>query len=381
MSLLNILILVGAIQGFISAVLLFNLKKGNTLSNKLLAGIILCFSTACLNIFLMLTGFRYQSAIGNLIAYVVPFLIVMPIGPLMYFYTRSLLHPEFTLSPKHRLHFTTVIVDLFPYMVGVFWVAGWTLGYFRPEDETNFRSIIDQYQTYSDIMRWSSITLYIYHCRNLVEQYQEITSPSVYRWIKQVILVMTFFQALWLAHLIPYLLPVFRETLISLVDWYPIYIPLAVMVYWLGVNGYFRNPETHELVLGRKREGNVYAPSVMEKTKVQIRESMERDRLFLNPSLTVEHVARHVGTTSKIISATLNQHLGKSFNEFINAYRVEELKRRLTESGNEHLTIMGLALECGFNSQATMQRAFRALTNQSPREFLAKQKFNSATPA
>jgi AraC-like DNA-binding protein len=38
------------------------------------------------------------------------------------------------------------------------------------------------------------------------------------------------------------------------------------------------------------------------------------------------------------------------------------------------LTLVGLAFECGFNSQATFQRAFRAATGQSPGDYLASQR-------
>jgi AraC-like DNA-binding protein len=65
--------------------------------------------------------------------------------------------------------------------------------------------------------------------------------------------------------------------------------------------------------------------------------------------------------------------LNKSFNEFINEYRIEEVKKRLLEKGNEHLTIAGLALECGFNSQATFQRSFKNATGVSPKEYLSLQ--------
>ena len=65
----------------------------------------------------------------------------------------------------------------------------------------------------------------------------------------------------------------------------------------------------------------------------------------------------------------LNQHLGKSFNEYINTFRIEEFKHRLLAENSENFTITGIALECGFNSQATFQRTFKAQTNQTPKEF------------
>jgi AraC-like DNA-binding protein len=55
----------------------------------------------------------------------------------------------------------------------------------------------------------------------------------------------------------------------------------------------------------------------------------------------------------------------------VNAYRIEEVKERLLAPGHQHLTITGIALGCGFNSQATFQRAFKNSTGVSPKEFIS----------
>jgi AraC-like DNA-binding protein len=83
-------------------------------------------------------------------------------------------------------------------------------------------------------------------------------------------------------------------------------------------------------------------------------------------------LSTHTGIPAKTISAVLNQHLNKSFNEFINSYRIAAIKSRLLSSNNKNLTIAGLAYECGFNSQPTFQRAFKNIQGESPSEFLLK---------
>jgi AraC-like DNA-binding protein len=58
----------------------------------------------------------------------------------------------------------------------------------------------------------------------------------------------------------------------------------------------------------------------------------------------------------------------------VNEYRVEAVKRRMLDPAQPPLTLVGLAFECGFNSQATFQRAFRSATGQSPGEYLASRR-------
>ena len=96
---------------------------------------------------------------------------------------------------------------------------------------------------------------------------------------------------------------------------------------------------------------------------------MEEDKLYLNPNLSLHVLAQHTGLAQKNISAVLNQHLNKSFNEYVNKYRVGEFKKKILQPGLDHLTITGIAFECGFNSQATFQRTFKEFTGMSPTEF------------
>jgi len=96
---------------------------------------------------------------------------------------------------------------------------------------------------------------------------------------------------------------------------------------------------------------------------------MKEDKIYLNPNLNLATLSEKTGIAPKTISAVLNQHLQKSFNEFVNGYRVNEFKEKIVQPEMNNLTIAGIAFECGFNSQATFQRTFKELTGQSPSDF------------
>ena len=112
--------------------------------------------------------------------------------------------------------------------------------------------------------------------------------------------------------------------------------------------------------------------SLGEEVIVRLRKVMEEEKLWMNPALNLALLASHTGIPAKTISAVLNQHLSKSFNEFINGYRIDAIKSRLLSAEDKNLTIAGLAYECGFNSQPTFQRAFKSIQGESPSEFLLK---------
>jgi AraC-like DNA-binding protein len=148
-------------------------------------------------------------------------------------------------------------------------------------------------------------------------------------------------------------------------------VPLAVLIYWLGIKGYIMSQR--EFPVKKESAGqNLLTAAEVEQITAALKNAMETDKLYLNPTLTVSLVAEHTGMAPRNLSAVLNQHMNKSFNEYVNGYRIQEIQRRLLQPESKELTIAGLAYECGFNSQPTFQRAFKAITGQSPREYLLK---------
>jgi AraC-like DNA-binding protein len=156
----------------------------------------------------------------------------------------------------------------------------------------------------------------------------------------------------------------------ALFNWYPVYIPLSILIYWLGIKGYLVSQTRSEN--GKSKKLPFQDKILGEEVMIRLRKVMKEEKLWINPSLNLSMLAQHTGIPSKTISAVLNQHLNKSFNEFINGYRIDAIKARLLSAADKNLTIAGLAYECGFNSQPTFQRAFKSIQGESPSEFLIK---------
>ena len=362
---LDIIILLGAIQGFIISALLY-FKKEKLYANKLLAALLFLISLACLNLYLLNVQITKDSTFWSIFSLIVPMVIAMPIGSLIYFYVQSLQSPVFKLNRSHRIHFYSVIIDLLPSLIGIVFVLGAMLYWIDTKDFNNWGNFLDNYNTYADFPRWLSATIYIGLTWKKLNDFKQ---PHAAVWPKQFVIGFGIFQVIWLVHLVPYLIPSLSETLLEWVGWYPVYIPLAVMVYWLGFNGYLK---------ARPQNTHAIDSITANKTLEVLQKAMQHDRIYLNPELTLNEVVKTTGIPQKTISAVLNQRAGQSFNEFVNEYRVEEVKRRLSGSYPEHLTITGIAFECGFNSQATFQRTFKQFTGVSPTEFITQQSFKTA---
>ncbi len=97
---------------------------------------------------------------------------------------------------------------------------------------------------------------------------------------------------------------------------------------------------------------------------------MTADESFLNPDLSLRSLADQVKIHPNQLSWLLNEKMGKSFNEFVNQYRVEAFMRIAKNPKNAHLTLVSLAYESGFNSKTVFNTYFKKETGLTPKQFL-----------
>ncbi|MBX2963250.1 MAG: AraC family transcriptional regulator [Cyclobacteriaceae bacterium] len=97
-----------------------------------------------------------------------------------------------------------------------------------------------------------------------------------------------------------------------------------------------------------------------------LQESLERGRHYLDPDLSLIRLAEIMKTPAGKLSYVINSCLGKNFYDFVNEYRVKEFLKRLPDKQYAHLSLLGLAFECGFRSKSTFNSFFKKQTGQTP---------------
>ena len=95
---------------------------------------------------------------------------------------------------------------------------------------------------------------------------------------------------------------------------------------------------------------------------------MEERQLFRRPGLTLQDVARELGSNTRYVSTCINDETGKSFPDYINSYRVKFAQRLLKSNPGRPLS--GVAEESGFSSESSFFRNFKALTGKTPNQWL-----------
>ena len=205
---LDLILLLGSLQGFILATLLWASRKGHRLSNRLLATLI-----GLLALMSLAVGVPVLNKWVGLALDLLPLIMAMPLGPLIYFYVKSVLDPAFRLGKSGQRHFYPVVLDMGAAVIGWVFVGGVSLGFFNGSQGPSFGAAMDEYNTYVDIPRWLSVTLYLVLTRRLLGRpvamagdANEIPSEAGQQgrqWLRQFVNVFLVFQGVWLIHLVP----------------------------------------------------------------------------------------------------------------------------------------------------------------------------------
>ena len=97
---------------------------------------------------------------------------------------------------------------------------------------------------------------------------------------------------------------------------------------------------------------------------------MADEQPWLEPELTLAELAHRLRTNTSLLSHVINTGCGQNFNDFVNSYRVAEAGRKLQDPRLAHYSLVGIALESGFNSKSTFNRVFKKLAGRTPGEVI-----------
>lgn len=113
----------------------------------------------------------------------------------------------------------------------------------------------------------------------------------------------------------------------------------------------------------RKYARSALSAQDLQRIAAKIERALADDRLYRNAALTLRGLSDHTGVPQNYLSQTLNTHIGSSFFDYVNRWRVEEACRQLRDPARSILTI---SEDVGFQSRSTFNAAFKKVTGQTP---------------
>ena len=117
-----------------------------------------------------------------------------------------------------------------------------------------------------------------------------------------------------------------------------------------------------------------YATSRLEGDKLEacflkVETFMAKQKPYLNPDLTLPKMADDLDVSTHHLSQVINERHGSNFFDYINRFRVEEVKRKIASKEFQNYTLLAIAMESGFNSKSAFNRVFKQITNSTPGEY------------
>ena len=396
------LLLIFFVHGLVYAVLL--LRRGiqsNSSSDKWLS----LFLLICiLYIAPWMLGFSgwYDNQPYRDILFYFPFQHLFFIGPVIFFYVQSLLNPTFRFSKNHWLQLLPGIVYLLFCMV-IFVTDKLLLHqyYFLASQQDPDFDLWYQLAGFTSMAFYFLVSLRYYNLyRTIIMQAISYAEVVMFRWVKKFLLAFLLMLVLRLLFFIAGLLPVF-SSLAYAGPWWE-YFSFAIIFYYIAITGY-SNTVVAKLpfklhLMGNKKvlllteSNNEKDSPVFEEAeivnendtreigdsnlrnewKLKILHLVEHEKAYQDAELSLVQMAKQLKTNPTILSKVINQGFGKNFNDFVNHYRIEAVKEKLQAGEQKTQTLLGIAYDCGFNSKATFNRAFKKATGTSPKEWMER---------
>lgn len=137
-------------------------------------------------------------------------------------------------------------------------------------------------------------------------------------------------------------------------------------------------------LLFRLRESSLFEtvkPKVDEKAVTQVQspelmrviDSMVSDKLYQQDGITISELAKHLSIHEYKLRHLINGELNyRNFNDFLNFYRISEVTTNLSQPELSNKPVLTLALDSGFRSLSSFNKAFKATHGVTPTEYRKK---------
>ena len=206
------------------------------------------------------------------------------------------------------------------------------------------------------------------HQKNIAQYFSSLEDKTL-NWLRILSIILIAFNLFWLV-----------EDLIFIFTPWEFYLPqisafaTIITIYWIG----FSSLKQPTIFKEEQIETEIIEEKELTKIEIDIfqivEESMKAGALYKNKNLNLSDLALHLNKNEKILSRIINTATKDNFYHYINSYRIRFFKQLLEEKQKNHLTLFGLAQECGFNTKSTFYTAFKKAEDCTPNEWLQKNK-------
>ncbi|HEX6889821.1 MAG TPA: AraC family transcriptional regulator [Chryseolinea sp.] len=366
-TLLNILSTIVIFQLLLLSVFLFSVNRGKSRSNKLLASFFVLLAINLTDGLLVYFGFYEKFPAWAHVEDGFVFLI----GPVLFFYTKSVVYRKFEWKAGHLLH-------LIPFIS--FTVVFQIYYHLQTSDYQHLiQSAIQRQQLpaefyFSVVLVYAHVGTYLYFAyRQIIfyrQQLQQRFSQLHKRNLDWLMFMILSVAVMLLITLMYSLLPLATQELLhaGLIVVIAFIFGFVNTIVWKALNQplIFSGVEQETEAIN-----NAGFLTDLDKADYdrKVQQVIRSEQAFLNSDLTLDDLADRTNIPSKKLSHFINDYYKQNFFDFVNSCRINEAKRILTESNDPKLTVLEVMYQSGFNSKSSFNTLFKKKTGQTPSEF------------
>lgn len=328
----------GIINGFAVMLMLLLIKRGNIRANRLLG---LLLMAVCLKLsYALLINIQHNWKAPSILLYYLSETAYLSFGPLLLLYFHTLLSKKI-----NRLMVGTMFVPILAPFIGYF---------------IRF-----------DVPLWAMQVWFFIFLILIFSQFRLVFisgsksshTDSERFWMK---MLFVSFGIIWsTANLLFIDFKFYFLELVTVVT-VAFYVVLycAIRYYWF---------KEGDKITVQKYANSTLTKEEAETIMAKLKMVMEVERLYIDPEITLPKVATKFQIRPHKLSQVINQQLNMTFNEYINSYRIKEIKSIMKLPEYQNLKIASIAFDYGFNTISSFNTAFKKFTNFTPSQYRSEQ--------
>lgn len=351
--------------GVALSVVLFLHRQGNVAANRLVGVLVLLLSLRLAELAGYWTAFFADVPHLLFTTSAIPFLF----GPLLYLYGRTILRRGSRLKwydPIHALPFVTHAAYLFPFylMPGDTKREAFAQIALRLDTTVGTGFLVLEGGQTTQLAIYSLATFFLITRATIGRKPTAIARTA---WLRKMLALFGIFILIDLVHFID--LAFLGHVYLVWVDVGVVFFQTVVL--WSIGYSELTHPELHEKVseLSHDRKQSLLIGEQVRDYLYRLTRAMELDHWYRDASLGMTAVAERLNIPMSHLEELLEDHLQKTFEEFLNEYRVEEATRILSTDESSARDLSDIAQEVGFADLLAFETAFLHATGKTPEEY------------
>ena len=135
----------------------------------------------------------------------------------------------------------------------------------------------------------------------------------------------------------------------------------------------FSSEPISSIISIQKYQSSSLTAGASESIKKRLERLLTEEQVFKENELRLDDLASYLDISRHQLSQVINEHYKVNFFELLNKYRVDYVRKVLSDPAYANYTIIQIAYEAGFNNKASFNKYFKREMGITPSAYRMKE--------